>query len=57
MPQNKTIHIRYEDVAVPEIILDDDENELDDHGERNPDDEIAYDDVAIPEIHPHKHNT
>jgi hypothetical protein len=56
MPQNKPIHIRYEDVAVPEITIDDEE-ELEDSGERNPDDEIAYDDVALPEIHPHKHNT
>ena len=52
MPHTKHIHIRYDELAVPEIDLDDEENELEDDGEPDPNSEIVYDDVAIPEIHP-----
>ena len=55
MPHTK-LHIRYDDVAVPEIDLDEEADELEDDGERDPDRDIAFDDVAIPEIHPHKHH-
>ena len=56
MPQSKHIHIRYDDVAVPEIILDEDEEDFEDSEDGTSEDEIAFDDVAIPEIHPSKHH-
>ena len=57
MPQSKHIHIRYEDVAVPEIILDDEvEETLDDLENSASENELSFDDLAIPEIHLTKHH-
>ena len=57
MPQSKHIHIRYDDVAVPEIILDDEvEETLDDLENSASENELSFDDLAIPEIHLSKHH-
>ena len=58
MPHTKHIHVRYDDVAVLEIDLDEETDEFEDDEASDPDSDIAYDDVAIPEIHPNKrHHT
>ena len=56
MPQSKHIHIHFDDVAVPEILIDEDEETLDDLEDALSDEEIAFDDLAIPEIHLSKHH-
>ena len=57
MPQSKYIHIRYDNVAVPEIILDDEAEEtLDELEDSTSEDELSFDDLAIPEIHLSKHH-
>lgn len=57
MPQSKHIHIRYDDVAVPEILIDDEtEDALDNLEDSASEDELTFDDLAIPEIHIPKHH-
>ncbi len=56
MPQSKHIHIHFDDVAVPEVLIDEDEETLDDLDDTPSDEDIAFDDLAIPEIHHSKHH-